>query len=370
VPRIFVGLTAVLLMSITIACSDATDPTVTRQLDAAVSATTSTIPFLPNTHVAVITALDGTIFTPTAINDGAEVVGWGNGGSGTSDQAFKWKSDFGLTILGNGSEEDSLSSIAVSVNNKGQVLLQGTSARVAIWNWQGDLRYLRPLSSNPTCTPYAINDAGAALGTCVDGTQLLATGWTPFGTPDALFINGGSTPLATANQFPVALSDSGYVSGSLPNQTRTGFVFTPSKQLVMLASPNLSGITVVLPSVVNNHGQAAGVVHLLGGSGCFQHALVWLSASQVTDLGCGNAAGITDDGMVFVNVGNSTNSVSTAAVWTPATGFHRLPGLEGGAALNEEQSVVIAINHSRQAVGSIRTSTGVTHQVIWTLPAP
>jgi hypothetical protein len=110
-------------------------------------------------------------------------------------------------------------------------------------------------------------------------------------------------------------------------------------------------------------------VHLLG-SGCFQHALAWLSASPVTDLGCGNAAGITDDGMIFVNIGDSTNTHSTAAVWTSATGFHRLPGLEGGAALNEEQSGVIAINHSRQAVGSIRTSTGVTHQVIWRWPAP
>lgn len=370
-PRVVVSLTSASLAMIAVACSNATDATVTRQLDAAVAATSSTIPFLPNTRVGVITALDNTIWVPTALNDVGEVVGWGNNGSGTTDQAFKWKADFGLIIRGTGAEEDTTSSIAVGVNNAGQVLLQGTSARVAIWDWYGNVRYLRALSSfNPNCTPYGITDVGVAAGVCIAGDNLLATAWTKSGTPDALFIGGGATPVVTANQLPDVVSDSGYIAGTLVDLS--GFVFTPTKQLQVLPLPSYSPIKLdhIAASSVNNHGQVAGIA-ALASSACFVRPIAWLSPGQVTELGfCGQTAGITDDGMIFGTAKDTITGISTAVVWTSATGLHRLPGLEGGAAQNEEQSSVTAINHSRQALGTVITSTGVQHSVIWTLPAP
>jgi hypothetical protein len=296
---------------------------VTRQLDATVAATSSIIPFLPNTRVGVITALDNTIWVPTALNDVGEVVGWGN--------------------------PDTTSSIAVGVNNAGQVLLQGTSARVAIWDWYGNVRYLRALSSfNPNCTPYGITDAGVAMGVCIAGDNLLATAWTKFGTPDALFIAGGATPVVTANQLPDVVSDSGYIAGTQVDNS--GFVFTPTKQLQVLPIPSYGPIRVnhVVASSVNNHGQVAGYA-ALASSACFVRPIAWLSPGLVKD---------------------TITGISTAVVWTAATGLQRLPGLEGGAALNDEQSSVTAINHSRQALGTIITSTGVQHSVIWTLSAP
>ena len=370
-PRLLVSLASLSFAIITVACSDATDPAVARQLDASIATTSSTIPFLPGARVSVLTVLDGTIYAPTAFNDLGEVVGWGNDGSGTSDQSFQWTPHFGLRIRGSGVYSDSNASAAVSVNNSAQVLFIAAYGRTGIWDWQGNVRFLRPLSTyNPVCTPFQINVAGVSVGTCVAGGRSLATTWSKSGTPDALWINGGSTPVQVNGQYPLEISDSNYIAG--PSTARTGFVFTPSKQLRVLPFPTISGFTVtnVIPLAVNNHGQAVG--YSLGGNNnnCFQRAVAWLSPGQATDLGfCGQASGITDDATIFATSDDSTTGAPTAVVRTKAGVLYRLPGLEGGAALNKEQSDVVAVNHAGKALGGVITSTGVHHYVIWTLPA-
>jgi hypothetical protein len=235
------------------------------------------------------------------------------------------------------------------------------------------VRYLRSLSSfSPSCSPYGINDAGVAIGTCAAGNRVLATVWTASGRPDALFINGGSNPVAPgSNQTALALSDSGYVTGLLPNGT--GFVFTPSKQLQVLPIPSIPGFAATTdgPVAVNDHGQAVGHASGPNRATCFWRAFAWLSPGKVTNLGfCGSATAISDDATVFADFSDSATGRGTAVVWTAASGLHRLPGLEGGSALLQEQSSVLAVNHRRQALGSITTSTGALHWVIWTLPAP
>jgi hypothetical protein len=363
VPRLFVSVSLAMLL---VGCSDATTPTVARQLDATVA--TSTVPFLPGARVSVITVLDGTIWDAVALNDLGEVTGWGNNGSGTSDQTFQWTPHYGLKIRGSGVYADSNASEAVSVNNSAQVLFIAAYARMGIWDWQGNVRFLRPLSSfNPGCTPWQINDAGVSVGGCTAGGLSLATVWTKSGTPSALFINGGSTPVQVDIQYPLLISDSNYIAGPLTDGT--GFVFTPSKQYRVLAIPTVSGSKLgsVRPLAVNNHGQAVG---FSGGRGCVRRGAAWLSPGQATDLGfCGSATGITDDATIFATSVDSATGAQTAVVRTNAGVFYRLPGLEGGAALNEEQSAVVAVNHAGKALGSIVTSTGVTHTVIWTLPA-
>jgi|HubBroStandDraft_6_1064221.scaffolds.fasta_scaffold16784_2 hypothetical protein len=353
-----------------VACSDATTPTVTRQLEAAVSTPNSTIPFLPGARVSVLTVLDGTIWDAVALNDLGEVVGWGNNGSGTSDQSFQWTPSFGLKILGSGMLEDSNASEAVSVNNSAQVLFIGANARMGVWDWQGNVRFLRPLSSfNPGCTPWQINDAGVSVGGCTAGGLSLATVWTKSGNPDALFISGGSTPVQVDIQYPLEISDSNYIAGPL---ARDGFVFTPTKQLRELPFPTISGFTVneARPLAVNNHGQAVGFASTAGGSTCFRRAVAWLTPGQVTDLGfCGSATGITDDATIFATREDSATGAQWAVVRTNAGVLYRLPGLEGGTALNEERSSVVALNHVGKALGGIVTSASVPHTVIWTLPA-
>ena len=272
VPRLFVSASLAMIL---VACSDATNPTVARQLDAAVAATSSTIPFLPGARVSVLTVLDGTIYDPVALNDLGEIVGFGNNGSGTSDQSFEWTPHYGLHIRGSGVYSDSAASEAVSVNNAAQVLFIGAYGRTGIWDWQGNVRFLRPLSSfNPDCTPSQINDAGVSVGVCTAGGRSLATAWTKSGTPSALFINGGSTAVQANVQYPLEISDSNYIAGPLADGT--GFVFTPSKQYRVLPIPVVSGSKLgsVRPLAVNNHGQAVG---FSGGHGCIRRGAAWLS---------------------------------------------------------------------------------------------
>ncbi|HSY80406.1 MAG TPA: hypothetical protein VK807_01510 [Gemmatimonadaceae bacterium] len=366
--RLFVSVSLAMIL---VACSDAITPTVTRQLEAAVSTPNSTIPFLPGARVSVLTVLDGTIWDAVALNDLGEVVGWGNNGSGTSDQTFQWTAHYGLNVRGSGVYEDSNASMAVSVNNSAQVLFLAAYARMGIWDWQGNARFLRPLSSfNPGCTPWQINDAGVSVGGCTAGGLSLATVWTKSGTPSALFVNGGSTPVQVDIQYPLEISDSNYIAGPM---TQTGFVFTPTKQLRVLSFPTISGFTVneVRPLAVNNHGQAVGFASTLGGGNtCFRRAIAWLTPGVVTDLGfCGSATGITDDATIFATREDSATGAQWAVVRTNAGVVYRLPGLEGGAALNEERSSVEAVNHVGKALGGIVTSASVSHTVIWTLPA-
>jgi hypothetical protein len=106
-----------------------------------------------------------------------------------------------------------------------------------------------------------------------------------------------------------------------------------------------------------------------------RQAVAWLKADTVVSLGgaCGDlgATGITDDGIV-VGTGRtppSTSSVRYAFVWTAATGLQRLPGLEGGAALAQEESAALAVNHRHQVLGWVVSANGVHHTVIWTLPS-
>jgi hypothetical protein len=79
-----------------------------------------------------------------------------------------------------------------------------------------------------------------------------------------------------------------------------------------------------------------------------------------------------DDLIIVGTAADSTQSLSNvptyAFIWTSTTGIQRLPGLEGGAALAEETSAVVAINHVHQVLGTIVTAGGLQRTVVWTLP--
>jgi len=175
---------------------------------------------------------------------------------------------------------------------------------------------------------------------------------------------GGSPILGTVG----SISDAGYISGQTGNST--GFVFTPTKQEILLP-PARASYPDLLGAAVNDSGWVAGMVfdtiHL-----DFEPA-VWtpngsLHLPYPASSGQGIMASISDDGIAVGAVVDTVTGRQVPVIWTQAAGLQRLPGLEGSALLAKESGGVIAINHVHQILGNIVMSTGQNRAVMWTLP--
>jgi uncharacterized membrane protein len=332
-------------------------------------------PIATGVHTAVLPGLDGPNFVVAGINDWAEVVGSKvlpplQGVPIT--RAFHWQLTRGLVVL---DVPGIVTSGAAGVNNLGQVAVAintDTSGHAGIWSWDGSLRVLRLLSTYsqpsigglPYCTATGINNHGEVAGNCwvVNVVEDVPTVWTPSGRPDGF---GGPNGAGHGDRlFGLAggLSDAGFIAGivDLGVNTPLGFVISPSADVVML--PGGSALA------VNDSGWAVG--RTLSSSPtpppCLR-ALAWLRGFALQDLGtCGQANGITDDGVIVGTATDSAGHAPYAFVWTAADGLRRLPGLDAKG--TDETSSAVAINRQHQIVGSI-TSQGAQHVVMWTLPA-
>jgi hypothetical protein len=317
-------------------------------------------------HAAALPALDNVDYAIVALNDWDEIVGtWSEYHS--SPYAFKYQTTRGITALFQ--SDSSAQTDAYGVNNSGQVVVGGVAPwGIGVWDWFNELRSLRNLSTavETSCVPNVITNPGVVAGTCGIYGQpyLLATVWTSFGTPWALRTSGGA--LIQQAHYGVGMSDSGYVSGEYYDGS--GFVLTPAGELRLLPQLVLNGVAHRVEALyVNNVGQAAGYAYIDSALACWRHAIVYLPNGTIVDLGCGAAFGIDDNGTVAATITDSTGTISEPVLWTQATGLERLPGLEGGAALAQETGSVVAMNHTRQVIGYITMSTGITHKVIWTI---
>lgn len=381
--RLFVCLTSgCVALASSLACTDQSNPVAALPRASTLAAATVSYPFAPGVHVAAMPGLDATDHAIYALNDWGEFAGSASQAKGLPTLPMHYQTTRGLTVL-----ESTYDAWAVGVNNSGQVVVWnnvslGPPWSASVWDWFGNMRQLRLLSTyglntanGPWCLPSAINNHGEVAGTCVtdDADVQMATVWTPAGTPWALRVNGNGAFVEQVHAG-VGLSDSGYVSGQLTDGT--GFVFTPTQQLVVLSKYALNGASNwVEPLFVNNLGQAAG--HALvpsNPSWCDDRAVAWLTGGAITDLGfCGDAEGITDDGIIVGTLWRQPTSSEAfnpeAVIWTAANGIQRLPGLEGGSAEDLDISTVGAINHRHQVVGVVWTHDGAPHFVLWTLPA-
>jgi hypothetical protein len=353
------------------ACASSTPPTAVLANEEVAAAATADVPYI-SAHTAALPGLDDTALSVIAMNDFAEIVGTLSDNPG--HQAFKYQTTRGLTLLPQSSTSGQTT--AAAVNNDGQVAVAGVgiefvSSSAGIWDWFGGVTFLRPLSTVAAaarflCAPSAINNLGVVGGSCPVGPQnnYLATVWTKFGTPWALRTKAGALIVIGSEQFApfrIGFTDSGYASG--PSIDGTGFVLSPAGDLRVVPEPVINGVSFAIQSLyVNNVGQAAGLVTARTVGLC-NHAIVSMSGSSVVDLGCGGLFGINDDGIAVGTVN------SKAVLWTAATGLRRLPGLEGGAAQDQETGLAIAVNQKGQIVGQITMTTGVTHKVLWTLPS-
>ncbi len=395
-PRTAVNL-VMALTPVALACSNVPDRVLAPSRDLSVAA--GVIPFASGVHTAAIPALDQTQHTryiPMALNDWGLIVGQ-RLSSDTLGTAFRWSAHFGLQLTQSGDT-------VLRVNNAGDVALSepgnpGTdslfpSENAAIWDWQGNVRRLRLLSTffipvvigsgdnSPACAGTGgITNAGVVVGFCVvAGQGRVPTIWTKFGTPwpiSGQLIKG---------YMPHGISSTGFIAAGPEGIDGHALVLTMTGAQRMLPDPPMgaghAGTDQTAALAVNDSGWAAGyrVVGDTAGrcsGGQSAQAVAWLAADTAIVIGdcsvsltfpSAAATGISDDGIV---VGITTDPASLspfAFVWTATRGLQRLPGLEGGGAQTQDWSGAVAINHKHQVLGWVRTSVGVYRTVVWTLP--
>jgi hypothetical protein len=384
------------LLLVTFGCSETQTPLMASARQSLASAAVTSLAYAPGVHVSAIPALDGANYSANGLNDWGEVVGqYTNPANVAPSSAFKWEGSRGLTLLPPDTAYPEYEYGAAGVNDSGLVALgidSDSGGRAGTWGWFGQVKHLRMLSSFtngmyiPSCQMAGINDHGVTVGTCnivgYDGESpggTVPTVWTAYGTPDALFPGGGTNPV---QGYAYAISDAGYIAGyqQITNSGKlpVAYVFTPMKQFALLMPLPVDSIEPATEAfAVNDSGYAAGFSSDNSLTPCgsgFRRAAAWLRGLTPVDLGvCGQAVGLTDDNIVVGNAVDSTGigatSTTHAFIWTAARGVLRLPGLEGGTALSQETSTVVAVNHVHQILGTIITSGGLQRTVVWTVPA-
>jgi hypothetical protein len=397
-PRAAVYL-VIALTPIALACSNVPDRVLAPSR--ALSVAAGGIPFATGVHTAAIPALDqtesiGTHYMPSALNDLGEIVGM-RFSSDTLGAAFSWTPTFGLRLT-------QIGDTVLRVNNDGMVALSepgnpGTdslfpSENAAIWDWQGNVRRLRLVSTffipgiigqgedSPACAATGgITDGGVVVGVChVVGHGSVPTIWTRFGTPWPIsghFIDGYT---------PHGISRTGFIAAGPDGNNSHAIVLTMTGIQRILPDPpgvttGHAGTERTAALAVNDSGWAAGY-RVVGDSASCQggtnaQAVVWLAADTAIVIGdcsfsltfpTAAATGISDDGIVVGITTDQANGAPFAFVWTATGGLRRLPGLEGGAAQTQDWSGAVAINHKRQVLGWVLTSFGRYRTVVWTLP--
>lgn len=377
--RSAVGFTVGMVALLSLACSNAVNSITDSRVERDVTVPPGAVPYMTGVHVAAIPAFDNqpNLFV-TAFNDLGEIVGDSQNNVTFLSRPFRWKANFGFKFLQLPVDSFAFGN-TFSVNDRGQVAIQLTqitninspnNIQAAIWDWQGNVRVLRPLGTGFNCNPESINNLGVLAGTCyvpiqgqTIGSPIFPTVWTVFGTPSALFVGGGGQPIQGG---ATSISDDGYITGQSNN---AGYVFTPTKQLIPLAPANAS-IPNRNNTGVNDSGWVAGSL--------FDDTItignipaLWTrgdSLHLIYGRGIGTMTAISDDGIAVGTVNDTVAGVQIPVIWTAASGLRRLPGLERSDLLPRESGSAGAINRVHQILGTIVMSTGQRRLVIWTLP--
>ena len=375
--RSAVGVAVGLVAVFSLACSNTSNPVADSKIERDVSVPPGAVPYATGIHAAALPAFDDPALFVKAFNDIGEIVGDSNNPVTFGSTVFRWTADRGFTFLHLPVDSFSMAS-AFSVNDRALVAVQlmkntGVQQQVvsaAIWNWQGSVKFLRPLGGGFNCFPESINNFNVMVGTCFvpgdgnpQGSPSYPTVWSRFGTPDGLMVGGGGQPIQGS---ATSISDAGYIAGQTTN---AGYVFTPTMQLVALPPANAS-IPNRNNTGVNDSGWVAGSV--FDSISLHEIPAVWVgpkdSLIDVYGHGRGGMAAISDDGIAVGTVEDTVAGVPIPVIWTREHGLQRLPGLEHSNLLAKESGGAGAINHVHQILGTIVLSTGQQHVVMWSLP--
>ena len=296
------------------------------------------------------------------VNDSGQVVGLSETLDGRR-HAYSWTRAGGLVDLGTlgGSE-----SVAVAVNNKGQVvgwsqIVGNSETHAFFWSVQTgmiDLGTLGGRSSNAN----GLNDSGQVVG--ASGTaagRSHAFLWTQTGGMIDLHV-----PDDGRNSAAGAVNSGGQVIGfsSAPHDATRGFSWTAASGMVDLTFPGTASSAAAL----NDSGQVVGSWYALPFDR--YHAFSWTEAGGLLDLGTldrtdATASDVNARGRIVGSAGDAFPSSGLGRphlgfFWAPESGMVDVGGL-GGA------SHADAVNDDDLVVGdSISARDGRSHAFAWT----
>ena len=308
--------------------------------------------------------LGGGVSSAAAINDSGQVVGQSTTSTGRS-HAFLWTQGTGMVDLGT---LGGLTSSAYAINAGGQVVgsAQTASGVTHAFSWTKaggmvDLGTLPGIYNNQSIA-MAVNDAGQVAGDSYSCCSPHAFSWTKAGG----MVDIGSLCASNSFSYVAGLNNLGevvgrsYNCGADPlNQADRAFAWTQTAGMVDLgAFPPGDGSSAV---AVNDSGQIVGSSLDSHGD---QHAFFWTpSSSGLDDLGTlggstSFAAAIDPAGQV---VGTSYATDGWHAFsWTPGATMVDLGTLPG-----DQDSQGVAINANGEITGYDFGPSGPGHAVAW-----
>lgn len=293
----------------------------------------------------------GDLAKPVAINDSGEIVGNDTKPDGTP-HAVVWSPGHVITDLG--AIDGIGSSVAIGVNNTGQVVGQG--AGVFSWTPSGGVVDVGSLPGG-TSDAIAVGDNGEVIGW--DNLSGLPPAYHAFVWTAA----DGMKDLGTLGGYesqPFAVNANGQVVGWSTTASGDGHAFswTPDGGMVDLGT---LGGTTSSAKAVNDSGQVVGYSTTATGA---QHAFVWSAATGMVDLGNfpgydSEAVGINAAGQI---VGLSHPSSSqfgpyVPTLWAPSTS-NGGGGGGGGAPTGGTQAKVDRLSGADRVGTAVAISRG------------
>lgn len=298
-----------------------------------------------------------------AINDTGQVAGDTTVGTGGNSHAFLWTSAAGMQDLGTSRSDAYYSdtSNAADINNLGSVV-GGSDTNIGeihafLWTATGGMQSLGTLGGAESRAT-SINDQGQVVGwsTIAPGSFTRhAFLWTETGGMQDLgtLLGGDYSEAVSINNLGQVVGTAGSFGGS----GSQSFLWSEAAGMQVLDIP--PGFSSCDPVDINDLGQVVG--NCCSGEWCdTRHAFLWAEVTVMQDLGPLWANGINNLGQVVGRSDRIDPGSDNAYLWSPTTGMQNLGTLPGGSG-----SLAEAINNVGQVVGASGTSSGDGHAVLW-----
>lgn len=348
-------LSACVLVSLVIGCSDSNSPT---NPSTSPSESAAALPVDPTIRVRVVPNLDGNDVVVTGFNRHDMITGYVT--SGSTARIFRSRRSIEYFTPPATFQPGNFWGPQAGINARGTVvgaIENDTAQRAFVWARDGATTLLEPTfpavpPEGPLgCGAWAINDSGYAVGTCMPNVNWFVIEWRPDGTVNQFNCCGVLT----------AIADNQYMTGyDLKFDPPIALLWPPGATYYTLIGLNNGHMEESQGLAVNTKGWVAGWAVL---AGVDQSAMLWVPGHSQRILShLGQATGIDNLGNVVGYHRDTPTGPRTAFLWDSATGAHFLPGLPGGI-----ETAAVAINDDDPKIlGWASDSHGVKHTVIWT----